>query len=135
MAVEEIENSKFSGTVLVAEDDRTNQILIRRLLEKMGYTITIAEDGIIAVQKGLADSFDIIIMDMQMPNMNGYEAAMKLRGAGIATPIVALTANAMKGDKEKCLDAGCSDYLAKPIGKDDLRPVQYRKIETQCLLF
>jgi len=132
----------FSGKVLLAEDVKTNQILMKSMLTKMGLEVAIAEDGNQALQAALSQSFDLIFMDMQMPNMNGYEAARQIRKAESAdlgfeiadfglteqeseinnekgklsrVPIVALTADAMKGDDQKCIAAGCDDYLAKPI--------------------
>jgi len=111
---------KFSGTVLVAEDSLSNQVLIRLLLERLDLEVTIAADGKEAVDKALSQPFDLIFMDMQMPNMNGYSAAKKLRKNGITTPIVALTAHAMKGDRQKCIFVGCNDYLPKPINRKDL---------------
>ena len=114
------EQSMFSGNVLVAEDVPTNQALTKSLLEKMGLKVTIAQDGNEALQKVLAGQFDLIFMDMQMPHMDGYQATQELRKHGITTPIVALTANAMVGDDRKCIEAGCNDYLAKPIERRDL---------------
>lgn len=116
----QIEKTEFSGNILVAEDDRTNQVLITTLLEKMGFEVTVAEDGNIAVDKAMNQSFEMVFMDMQMPNMNGYEATMVLRNKGFSRPIIALTANAMKRDKKKCIEAGCDDYLSKPIVQSDL---------------
>ncbi len=109
------EEDKFTGRVLVAEDSPTSQMLVSLLLERLGLEVTLVEDGKEAVRKGLAQSFDLIFMDIQMPNMNGYDATKTLRKNGVTTPIVALTAHAMVGDKEKCIFAGCNDYLAKPI--------------------
>jgi len=114
------EQPEFTGSVLVAEDALTNQVLIKSLLERSGLQVTIAEDGVQAVQRAMDQEFDLVFMDIQMPNMNGYEATKELRQGGITTPIVALTANAMKGDDKKCLDAGCDEYLAKPINHDEL---------------
>jgi PAS domain S-box-containing protein len=110
-----VDKMKFSGKVLVAEDVKTNQMFIRSLLEKMGIEVTIAEDGNQAMQKVLVQKFDLILMDIQMPNMDGYEATKALRAEGMTTPIVALTAGAMKGDDKKCIEAGCDDYLSKPV--------------------
>lgn len=111
---------KFSGHVLVAEDVKTNQMLIKTLLNKMGADVTIVEDGDEALEEALKQEFDLILMDIQMPRMNGYEATKALRKEGITTPIIALTANAMKGDEEECLEAGCDGYLPKPIDKSRL---------------
>ncbi len=111
---------KFSGDILVAEDSPMNQVLIKKLLGKMGFEVTIAEDGNVAVQKTLTHSFDLIFMDIQMPNMNGYEATRAIRENGITTPIVAFTASAMSGSENKCFSAGCNDYLSKPIDRKKL---------------
>jgi len=114
------EQPGFSGRVLVAEDEPSNQMLIKSLLKRLGLQVTIAEDGNQAMQKIISGQFDLIFMDMMMPRMNGYEATKALRKQGITTPIVALTANAMKGDDKKCLDAGCDDYLSKPLDHREL---------------
>jgi signal transduction histidine kinase/CheY-like chemotaxis protein/HAMP domain-containing protein len=112
-----------SGNILVAEDARPNQILIRKLLEKYGLKVTIVENGAEAVEAVTKDNFDIIFMDIQMPVMNGYDAAKTLRKNGVKTSVVALTANAMKGDDQKCLDAGFDEYMSKPIKRDKLTEV------------
>lgn len=114
------ENVRFSGKVLVAEDTSTNQILISLMLKKLGIDPIIVENGLDAVQRAQTENFDVILMDMQMPVMNGYEATRQLRQKGIITPIVAQTACAMKGDDEKCYAAGCSDYISKPIDRKKL---------------
>ena len=108
---------KFSGRILVAEDSPTNQMLIRLLLEQLGLDVTIAEDGQAAVDKAVSESFDLIFMDIQMPKMNGYEATRALRAKEMKLPIVALTAHAMRGDRDRCISAGCDDYLTKPINR------------------
>jgi CheY-like chemotaxis protein len=110
----------FSGTVLVAEDVEGNQKLMAVMLCKLGVDVVIAENGNQALQKALSQSFDLILMDMQMPHMNGYEVTDTLRQRGYKTPIVALTAHAMKGDDQKCIDAGCDGYLTKPIDHREL---------------
>ena len=112
---------RFSGDVLVAEDVEGNQVLMKLLLSKLGIHVAIAQDGNQAVQMASAHSFDLILMDMQMPNMNGYEATCLLKQRGTQTPIVALTANAMKEDNQKCLEAGCDGYLTKPIDQRELQ--------------
>jgi len=109
------EYSQFSGRVLIAEDNPSNLKLVERLLETMGLETRAAEDGQQAVDIATAESFDLILMDIQMPNMNGYQAIKILRDRKISTPIVALTAYAMETDAEKCLAAGFDDYVPKPI--------------------
>jgi CheY-like chemotaxis protein/HPt (histidine-containing phosphotransfer) domain-containing protein len=111
------------GRALVAEDAVTNQMLIKLMLERMGLEVTMVKDGAEAVREGLAQSYDLIFMDIQMPNMNGYEAARRLRKKGLTTPIIALTANAMEGDEKKCIEAGCDDYLPKPIERAKLMEI------------
>ena len=106
---------KFSGHVLVAEDVETDQLFIKLLLDRMGLEVTLVEDGNKAMQKAFAREFDLILMDIHMPHMNGYEVTKTLRKEGIKTPIIALTANSMKGEEKKCIEAGCDDYLAKPL--------------------
>ncbi len=112
---DEVKQAKFSGHILVAEDARTNQVLIKSLLKRFDLQVTIAEDGNEAVQQALTEQYDLIFMDIEMPNMNGYEATKAIRKEGLKTPIIALTAYAMKGDDEKCFAAGCNDYISKPI--------------------
>jgi len=127
---ESLEQEKFSGRALVAEDSKTNQVLIRILLERLGLEVTLVEDGDTAVDKALNGEYDLIFMDIQMPNMSGYEAAKVLRRNKIGTPIVALTAHAMKGDKEKCLSAGCDGYLSKPISRKKLMKILRRYLSS-----
>ncbi|MBN1764520.1 MAG: response regulator [Sedimentisphaerales bacterium] len=115
------DNLKFQGHILVAEDNLTNQKLIDLILKKAGLKTTLVNDGSEVIQ--LLDSiqsFDLILMDMQMPRMNGYDVTKYLREAGIQLPIIALTGSAMKGDREKCIETGCDDYLSKPLNKKDM---------------
>ena len=116
----EASHYEFVGHVLVAEDVETNQVLIKSLLQRMGLEVTIVADGNEAVQKAVSSEYDLIFMDIQMPNMNGYEATKELRKKGIVIPIIALTANAMIGDDNKCIEAGCDDYLPKPLDRRQL---------------
>lgn len=117
---------RFQGRVLVAEDVKTNQMLVRILLNQAGLQPMIVDDGQAALEQALRHDFDLILMDMQMPRLNGFEAARKLRRQGIRTPIVALTAAAIKGDQEKCLESGCDEYLTKPLDRKELHRVLAR---------
>ena len=111
--------------ILLVEDGDDNRKLIELTLRKSGFDVSHAENGEEGVQVALAardlgEPFDLILMDMQMPVMDGYEATRQLRAAGFESPIVALTAHAMKGDRERCLTAGCDDFATKPISRRDL---------------
>jgi PAS domain S-box-containing protein len=109
--------------VLVAEDEFVNQTLMELLLQQEGVDVTLADNGRTAVNLFEAGQFDLILMDIQMPELDGFGAARMIReleGAGQRIPIIALTANAMKGDRELCLEAGMDDYVAKPIVRDAL---------------
>jgi CheY-like chemotaxis protein len=109
--------------ILVAEDNVTNQKMIMKMLEKMGCQMDLAEDGVQAVEMALSGDYDLIFMDVQMPNKGGLEATRELRQAGVTTPIVAMTASAMKTDQMRCLDAGMDDFVAKPVRRDLLKEV------------
>jgi CheY-like chemotaxis protein len=101
--------------VLVAEDNPVNQRIALKMLERLGHDAAVAVNGREALERARVECFDLILMDCQMPEMDGYQAARELRQRGGAPPIVALTANALEGDKQRCLDAGMDDYLPKPI--------------------
>jgi signal transduction histidine kinase/ActR/RegA family two-component response regulator len=110
--------------VLVAEDNAVNQLVMKRLLHKRGHRVTIVCDGRSAVDAVSRKRFDVVFMDVQMPVLDGLQAAREIRQAEARTrrhvPIVALTAHAMQGDKQRCLDAGMDGYLTKPIDPDEL---------------
>jgi len=111
--------------VLVVEDMVVNQVIVSTLLRDAGARVEIADNGAMGVQKVMQDMdnglvFDVILMDMQMPVMDGYEATAFLRKHGYDRPIVAVTAHALTGDREKTLQAGCDDYIAKPIDNQTL---------------
>ncbi len=104
-----------NASILLVEDGEINRVLISTVLQEAGFKIEQAENGKIGVEKATTKQFDLILMDMRMPVLDGYSAASQLRSLGYDMPIVALTAHAMKGEKEKCLASGCTHYLSKPI--------------------
>jgi PAS domain S-box-containing protein len=121
--------------ILIAEDNLVNQTVAKRILVKGGFEVDVAENGEQALQKITSgDHYDLIFMDCQMPRMDGYEASRRIRefeqeaGGGLRIPIIALTANVMQGDREKCLDAGMDDYVPKPVKKDSLYDMLHRHL-------
>ena len=109
-------------TVLLVEDDSINRLVVEGLLTDVGLQVQHAHDGLEAVQRATAESFDLILMDMQMPRLDGAEAAVRIRQTqhGVTVPIIALTANAFAQDRERCLSAGMNDFIAKPLQADEL---------------
>ncbi len=115
----------LQANVLVVEDGIDNQRLLKMILGRAGAVVEIAENGRVGVDRALAAlregrPFDVILMDMQMPELDGYGATREMRSHGVSQPILALTAHAMSGDRDLCLAAGCDDYLAKPVDRDIL---------------
>jgi CheY-like chemotaxis protein len=117
-----------AARILLVEDGDTNRKLISLILRRAGARVTTASNGKIGVDLAIQTPFDLILMDMQMPIMDGYTATMQLRQHGVEAPIVALTAHAMKGDSEKCTQAGCTGYLTKPVDADELLYVVAEKL-------
>ena len=116
-----LEEMKHSVCILLAEDNPVNQKLAKIMLSKAGYQVAVANNGKEAVERYMESpkDFDLIFMDIQMPEMDGLEATKAIREKGFDTiPIVAMTAHAMKGDREKCLEAGMDDYITKPIKRE-----------------
>ena len=122
------------GHVLLAEDNLVNQLVARAFLEERGLTVTVADTGVAAVERTAERTFDLVLMDCQMPEMDGFEATAEIRRRGTSAhakssthvPIIALTANAIAGDRERCLAAGMDDYLAKPFSREQLSTVLER---------
>jgi two-component system, sensor histidine kinase and response regulator len=114
-----LQEDKHRARVLLAEDNLVNQTLAVRLLEKRGYTVKVVGDGRSAIEAHETSQFDIVLMDVQMPSMDGFEATAAIRAkeklTGAHIPIIALTAHALKGDKEQCISAGMDGYVSKPI--------------------
>ena len=116
------------ANVLLAEDDRDNRIIISAWLRRMGAHVDVAENGRVAVESALAAltedaPYDLVLMDMQMPELDGYGATFQLRSCGYRGLVVAFTAHAMDRDEAVCLSLGCDDYLSKPIDRTRLRAV------------
>lgn len=118
--------------VLVVDDHNVNRIVAKKILEKMHFNVTLAENGADAVENYKKAQFDVILMDVQMPILDGYGATKEIRQieskSSSHTPIIAMTANAMQGDREKCLQAGMDDYISKPIRPENLA----RLIDSHC---
>ncbi len=110
---------RLSLSFLLAEDNLVNQTVAASLLQKQGHTVVVASDGRCAIEEHAEGAFDLILMDVQMPEVGGFEATKAIRerekSSGQHIPIIALTAHAMSGDRERCLESGMDEYLSKPI--------------------
>jgi signal transduction histidine kinase/CheY-like chemotaxis protein/HPt (histidine-containing phosphotransfer) domain-containing protein len=130
---------KRQRRILLAEDNRTNQKVALKVLEKLGYHVEVANDGEEAVAGLKERSFDLVLMDVQMPRMDGLQATQAIRdpASGVKNPripIVAMTAHAMKGDRERCLEAGMDDYVSKPIQRQELAEILLQQLSSNSSL-
>lgn len=107
-------------TILLVDDSFDNQLLFQRVLSGAGAKVEIANNGVEAVSCQASKAYDLIIMDVRMPIMDGYEATRRIRATGYTNPIIALTAHATPGEEERCREAGCSHFQLKPIGRLEL---------------
>ena len=123
--------------ILLAEDNEVNQKFAVRIIEKTGHAVVVANNGREAVDAWQRDRFDVILMDVQMPELDGFGATARIReleqqrDMAQRTPIVAMTANAMKGDRERCLEAGMDGYVSKPVKRQTLFEEMDRVLETR----
>lgn len=111
-------------SILIAEDNLINQKVIERMVQKLGYRADLVTNGREALEALSQRAYGLVFMDCQMPEMDGFEACREIRNrdlGGTRIPIVAITANAMKGDRERCIASGMDDYVSKPFKQDDLR--------------
>jgi PAS domain S-box-containing protein len=123
------ESPQAGMNILLAEDNAVNQMVMQRLLSKRGHRVAIAGNGRVAVENFQRERFDLIFMDVQMPEMDGLQATRAIRqheGQAVRTPIVALTAHAMSGDRERCLQAGMDNYITKPVNPKELDEILER---------
>ena len=120
------ESSKIK--ILMAEDNELNQLMQKTILEKIGYDVTVAENGQVACDRIQSEHYDLVLMDMQMPVLCGADATIKIREMGYTTPIIAMTANAYEEDRRICIDAGMDSFLTKPLDVDNL----IEEIKTFC---
>jgi two-component system cell cycle response regulator DivK len=103
--------------ILLVEDNEMNRDMLSRRLSRKGYTVDLAVDGPEGISKAISGNYDLVLMDMSLPEIDGWEATRRIRAqdGGKTVPIIALTAHAMQGDREKALEAGCNDYDTKPV--------------------
>ena len=128
--------ARLRGRILVVEDGPDNQRIIRHILERAGCEVALADNGQIGIEMALAACdedrpYDVIVMDVQMPVIDGYEATRRLRAQGYAGPIVALTAHALATERQRCMAAGCDDFATKPIDRFKLLGVLERHLASR----
>ena len=125
---------RLSGQVLLVEDNAVNRLVVQAFLEALGLQVSLAENGLQAVERATAQRFDLILMDCQMPELDGFEATRRIRAHERALgtreqrgiPIIALTANAFEDDRERCFSTGMNDFIAKPFKQAELYSVLAR---------
>jgi CheY-like chemotaxis protein len=116
-----VSNERLAGIrVLVVDDNEINRMLAEKLLQRWGATVDGAADGEEGVRKAQSSAYDVILMDLQMPGMDGYEAARRIRDLGIKTPLIALSAAALDEVKDRALEAGMDDFVSKPFHQEEL---------------
>lgn len=120
--------SQYRARVLIADDEPGNQKLTEIQLHRLGLHVTAVDDGQQVIDAAMSQKFDMIFMDMQMPVIDGFMATMHLRQKGVDLPIIALTAYAFDEDRKRCIDAGCDDYISKPVDSDILKSM----VEKYC---
>jgi len=106
--------------ILIVDDNEDNRDGLARRLKRRGFEVTTAPGGKEGVEQASTDSPDLILMDMNMPELDGWEATRRIRAAGIEVPVISMTAHAMTGDRERAMEAGCTDYHPKPVEMDKL---------------
>jgi PAS domain S-box-containing protein len=132
LKIEPLKNNDSLYSILLAEDDKVNQLVMKRLLENQGHSVKLANNGVEAVEMFEKDSFDLVLMDIQMPEMDGIEATKKIRilgEKGSRIPIIAVTAHALQGDRERFINNGLDEYVSKPINSDELLTVIERVMD------
>jgi CheY-like chemotaxis protein len=128
-AVKQNTTLTLNAKVLLVEDNPINQMVAQKMLEKFGLKATLADNGVEALKLLKEQIFDLVLMDCQMPEMDGFDATREIRKLDIKTlydkrlPVVAMTANVMSGDRERCLEVGMDDYIGKPVQRDQLETV------------
>jgi len=130
------ENRRRAGQILLVEDNKINQEIALEIIQSAGFAAEVAENGAEAIGLLRKKHFDLVLMDCQMPVMDGYECSEKVRSGhagklNIEIPIIAMTANAMKGDREKCLASGMNDYIAKPVSPESLRNIIHQWVKEE----